>query len=108
MNGNNAMIDLTFTRDEQLSAEKLSAFERALEHSYSLYKLELAKHSDAIGDVPNKHIKVSIANANGAAGAVLDMTEQQGGIVVLDKDLAKAMLMPLLLAASELLNTEPM
>ncbi len=105
---NPTMIDLNFTRDEELSAEKLSAFERALEHSYSLYRLGLAKHSDSMGNVPNKHIKMSIANANGAAGAVLDMTEQQGGIVVLDKELAKAMLMPLLLAASELLNTEPM
>ena len=100
-------IDLGFFRDEELSPEKLSAFKQALEHSYSLYKEGLKMHSEMLGDVPNKHIKMSLAVASGSAGALLEMIEKQGDIVVLDKENAAAMLMPFMLAASELLNTEP-
>lgn len=100
-------IDLGFSRDEELSPEKLSAFERAIEHSQSLYKEGLAMHSEMLGDVPNKHIKMSLAVASGVAGALLEIIEKQGDIVVLDKEHAAAMLMPFTLAASELLNTEP-
>ena len=60
-----------------------------------------------LGAVPNKHIKMSLAVASGSAGALLEMIEKQGDIVVLDKEHAAAMLMPFTLAASELLNTEP-
>ena len=100
-------IDLSFFHDEELPPEKLSAFERALEHSQSLYKEGLKIQSELLGDVPNKHIKMSLAVASGAAGALLEMIEKQGDIVVLDKEHAAAMLMPFTLAASELLNTEP-
>lgn len=99
-------IDLSFYRDEELSPEKLSAFERALEHSYSLYRQGLALHSEMLGDVPNKHIKMSLGVANGSAGALLEMIEKYGDIIVLNKEHAAAMLMPFTLAASELLNTE--
>lgn len=102
-----AAIDLSFSRDEELSPEKLSAFERALEHSQRLYKEGLKMHSEMLGDVPNKHIKMSLAVASGVAGALLEIIEKQGDIVVLDKEHAAAMLMPFTLAASELLNTEP-
>jgi hypothetical protein len=100
-------IVLSFYRDEELSPEKLSAFERALENSYSLYREGLKMHSEMLGDVPNKHIKMSLAVARGSACALLEMIEKQGDIVVLDKEHAAAMLMPFTLAASELLNTEP-
>lgn len=100
-------IDLSFSSDEELPHEKCSAFERAFEHSCSLYRECLKMHSEMLGDVPNKHIKMSIAVANTSAQALLDMVEKQGDIVVLDKEHAVAMLMPFMLAASELLNTEP-
>lgn len=100
-------IDLSFSRDEELSPEKLSAFKRALEYSQILYKEGLALHSEILGDVPNKHIKMSLAVAVSSACAILDTIEKQGDIVVLDKTHAATMLMPFTLAASELLNTEP-
>lgn len=107
MNNDLTAINLSFSRDEELSPEKLSAFERVLEHSCSLYREGLKMHSEMLGDVPNKHIKMSLAVASGSAGALLEMIEKQGDIVVLGKEHAAATLMPLTLAASELLNTEP-
>lgn len=103
---NETTIDLSFFRDEELSTEKLSAFESALEHSQSLYIEGLKMYSEMLGDVPNKHIKMSLSVARASAGALLKMIEKQGDIVVLDKEHAAAMLMPFTLAASELLNTE--
>lgn len=103
---NGPTIDLSFSRDEELPPEKLSAFEHALEHSYSLYKEGLKMQSEMLGNVPNKHIKMSLAVANGSARALLNMIEEHGDIIVLDKEHAAAMLMPFTLAASELLNTE--
>ena len=99
-------IDLSFSLEERLSAEKLSAFESALEHSYNLYRQGLALHSEMLGDIPNKHIKLSLKNARNSAEAILSMIEKYGDVVVLDKEHAVAMLMPMTLAASELLNTE--
>lgn len=101
-------IDLSFSREGALTPEKLSSFEQALEHSYSLYKNGLQLHSGMIGEAPNKHIKMSIANADGTSSAILNMLERCGDIIVLNNDHARAMMMPFTLAASELLNTEPM
>lgn len=108
MNNGPEIVSLSFTKDEELSPEKLATFERVLEHSYSMYRHGLVMQSSLIGDAPNKHIKMSIANANAGAEGVLDLIEKYGDIVVLNKKRAVAMLMPLMLAASELLNTEPM
>lgn len=107
MSNDPTTIDLSFSRDEELSPEKLSAFERALELSYSLYREGLKMHSERIGDVPNKHIKMSLTVASALACVLLERIERYGDIVVLDKEHAAAMLMPFTLAASELLNTEP-
>ena len=106
MNNEPDAINLSFSRNEELTPEKLSSFERALEHSYDLYKQGLEVHSEILGNVPNKHIKLSIGTAHATASGVLDMIEKYGDIIVLDKARVTAMLMPFLLAATELLNTE--
>lgn len=99
-------IDLGFTRDEQLSPEKLSAFERALDNSYALYRTGLCVNGKMLEGVPNKHIKVSLATANSAANMALDLLEKRGGVVVIDRQFSVGMLLPWLLAGCELLNTE--
>lgn len=99
-------IDIGFTRDEQLSSEKLKAFERALEHSYSLYRTGLRITGRAFEDVSNKHIKISLATANAAANMALDALEQRGGVVVMDREFSIGMLLPWMLAGCELLNID--
>lgn len=99
-------IDLSFTRDEELSPEKLSAFERALDNSYGLYRTGLLVNGKMLEGAPNKHIKVSLATANSAANMVLDLLEKRGGVVVMDRQFSVGMLLPWLLAGSELLNND--
>lgn len=99
-------IDLSFTRDEQLSPEKLSAFERALDNSYGLYRTGLLVTGKDFEGVANRHIKVSLATADLAANMVLDLLEKRGGVVVMDRRLSGGMLLPWLLAGCELLNNE--
>lgn len=99
-------IDLGFTRDEQLSPEKLKAFERALEHSFGLYRTGLRIAGSAFEGVSNKHIKVTLATANTAANMVLDALEQCGGVVVMDREFSVGMLLPWMLAGCELLNID--
>lgn len=99
-------IDLSFTREEQLSPEKLSAFEHALDNSYGLYRTGLLVNGKMFEGVSNKHIKVSLATANSAANMVLDLLEKRGGVVVMDRQFSAGMLLPWLLAGCELLNND--
>ena len=99
-------IDLSFTRDEELSPEKLSAFERALDDSYSLYRTGLLVNGKMLEGVSNKHIKVSLSTAKSTAYMVLDLLEKGGGVVVMDRQLSVGMLLPWLLAGCELLNND--
>lgn len=99
-------IDLSFTREEQLSPEKLSAFEHALDNSYGLYRTGLLVTGKMFEGVSNKHIKISLAAANSAANMVLDLLEKRGGVVVMDRQFSAAMLLPWLLAGCELLNND--
>lgn len=99
-------IDLSFTREEQLSPEKLSAFEHALDDSYGLYRTGLLVNGKMLEGVSNKHIKVSLATAKSAANMVLDLLEKRGGVVVMDRQFSVGMLLPWLLAGCELLNND--
>ena len=99
-------ISLGFTREEQLSPEKLSAFEQALDDSYGLYRTGLLVNGKRFEGAPNKHIKVSLATANSAANMVLDFLEKRGGVVVMDRQFSIGVLLPWLLAGCELLNND--
>lgn len=99
-------IDLSFTRGEQFSPEKLSALERTIDHSYKLYRTGLLLNGKMFEGAPNKHIKVSLATANSAANILLDQLEGRGGVVVMDRQLSVGMLLPWLLAGCELLNND--
>lgn len=100
-------IDLSFAHDVELSPEKLSAFERALDNSYGLYRTGLHVNNKMFEGAPDKHIKVSLATANAAANKVLDLMEKHGGVIVMDRQFSVGTLLPWLLAGCELLNTEP-
>lgn len=100
------IVNLGFTRDEEFSQKKMEAFERALDNSFGLYRTGLAQHGKIFEGVPNKRMKVSLATASSAANILLTTLEEHGGVIVMNKELSAGLLVPWLLAGSELLNTE--